>query len=123
SPSARGEYEITDAISWLLEKGYLISYTITQKLYSDVGTIDRWLEANRWMMRQQLDEQIQIGNNTIIENCTIKGPVMIGDNCVLRNVEIGPYVAIQDGCQLENCQLESSILLENTTLFDLNVPI
>lgn len=123
SPSARGEYEITDAIQWLIDRGHSISYTITKMLYSDVGTIERWLEANKWMMKRQFEDQIIIGKDTIVENCTFKGPVVIGDNCVLKNAEIGPYVSIQNHGRIENCRIESSILLEGTELLDLKYPV
>jgi glucose-1-phosphate thymidylyltransferase len=118
-PSLRGEYEITDAIQWLLNEKYTITYTITRKLYSDVGTVERWLSANKWMMKKKYDEKIILGKNTIVENCTLKGPLIIGENCVLRNAEIGPYVSVQAHCRLENCQIDHSILLEKAMVCDL----
>ncbi|MGA9174547.1 MAG: sugar phosphate nucleotidyltransferase, partial [Thermoactinomyces sp.] len=36
--SARGEYEITDAIDWLIQRGNLVAYSITDKLFYDIGT-------------------------------------------------------------------------------------
>ena len=122
-PSKRGEYEITDAIQWLIENGFKISYTITKKLYSDVGTIGRWLEANEWMLSKRLEKKVVIGNNTIIENCTLRGPVIIGDNCVLKDAEIGPFVSIQDHCYVENCHIDHSILLEKSNLSHIEMPV
>ncbi len=121
APSARGEYEITDAIQWLIDHQYPISYTITRKLYSDVGTVDRWLEANEWMLEHKLNQQIIIGKQSIVENCSFIGPVIIGENCVLKNAVIGPYVSIQNECQIENCKMERSILLEKAELSNLEV--
>lgn len=123
APSARGEYEITDAIQWLIQQGKNISYTITRKLYSDVGTIERWLEANQWMMQRILDDQIVLGKHTVVENCTFKGPVIIGENCVLRNAQIGPFVSIQNDCLIEDCTIDSSILLDKVHLSNLKYPI
>ena len=74
-------------------------------------------------MQQELGNQIILGKNTIIENCTIKGPVVIGENCVLKNAVIGPYVSIQKDSRIENCTVESSILLEKADLSHLKFPV
>lgn len=115
-PSSRGEYEITDAIRTLLEQGKEIAYTTTNQNYSDVGTMERWLSANRWMLDRQF-ENYGMGVDTIVENCQINPPVIIGSNCTLRNSKIGPYVSIQDGATVTNCkEITNSILLEDTSL-------
>ncbi|RUT48740.1 glucose-1-phosphate thymidylyltransferase [Paenibacillus anaericanus] len=121
--SPRGEYEITDAIQWLIDQGKSISYTITNSLFSDVGTVDRWLEANEWMMNQKWNNQIKVGKPTILENCIIKGPVIIGDNCTIINAEIGPYVCIGNDCRIENCEMDNSILLEKVIIKNLKYPV
>ncbi|MED4751011.1 glucose-1-phosphate thymidylyltransferase [Brevibacillus choshinensis] len=118
-PSARGELEITDAIQSLIDRGFHISHAVTTGKYSDVGTIERWLEANRWMLTNDLGDQHQIGKDSIVENCDIVGPVLIGDGCQIKNSRLGPFVSIQNGVQLENCaHIENSILLENSSLSD-----
>lgn len=122
-PSARGEYEITDAIQWLIDQGHTITYTVTRKLYSDVGTVERWLEANRWMMQSEWKDQIVLGQNTIVENCTLRAPVIIGKNCVLKNAVIGPYVSVQDEVTIEHCRIDHSILLEKALLRHLSYPV
>lgn len=118
-PSARGEYEITDAIQSMIDRGYQIVHTVTSGKYSDVGTIDRWLEANRWMLTNDLGKRYQVGADSIVENCEIVGPVLIGDGCEIRNCRLGPFVSIQNGVRLNNCaHIENSILLENSSLED-----
>ncbi len=135
TPSARGEYEITDAIQWMIDHQYDINYVKTTKPTFDVGTIDRWLKANQWMLKQHgsstdaefLDEKPN--NNVIIP------PVVIGDNCTIEDSVIGPYVSIEantiikksivrnsiilKGCHIENMPYEitDSILGERTKLF------
>ena len=44
-PSKRGEYEITDAIKWLLQNGYDIGYENYQKM-EDVGEPNDVIEEN-----------------------------------------------------------------------------
>jgi glucose-1-phosphate thymidylyltransferase len=123
-PSARAEYEITDAIQSMIERGYQIAHTVTYGKYSDVGTIQRWLEANRWMLSQEIGDHYVVGEESVVHNCEITGPVLVGNRCRIENCKIGPYVSIQDGVQLSNCAwIEDSILLENSSLHDIDWPI
>ncbi|MGG3466309.1 sugar phosphate nucleotidyltransferase [Neobacillus pocheonensis] len=122
-PSKRGEYEITDAIQWMIDQGYPISYSLTNEHFSDVGTIERWLAANEWVLSKQLGDKVQVGFNTILENCTLKGPVLIGNNCIIKNTKIGPFTSIQDDSTLINCVVENSILLKNSKIMDVSPPL
>ncbi len=120
-PSARGEYEITDAIRVFFERGEEIVFTITRQNYSDVGTMDRWLSANSWMLDQIAGNRVIVGENTVLQDCEIIPPVLIGDHCTLTNCKIGPHVSIQNGAQLTNCtEITNSILLEQTMLTDID---
>ena len=116
-PSARGEYEITDAIQWLIHRDLSISYQITNKNFSDVGTMEGWLGANRWMLDQMEEE----GNLDYTVRDTHRGtsiihPVCIDPSAELIDCVIGPYVTIGPNVRLNSCILENSILLEYAIL-------
>ncbi|WP_017727720.1 glucose-1-phosphate thymidylyltransferase [Halalkalibacterium ligniniphilum] len=115
-PSKRGEYEITDAIQWLIDQNYHVTYTYTAKKYSDVGTIDRLLEANRWVLEEIAKKRTMISPHAQLKKCTIIEPVVIGGECKITNATIGPYVSIQSGAQITNCRIKESIILDNVTL-------
>jgi glucose-1-phosphate thymidylyltransferase len=116
-PSARGEYEITHAIQALVDKGFPITHTVTNDLYSDVGTIERWITANRWMLEQELGDRVKVGITSRLKNCECIGPVLIGEHCLLENCRIGPYVSIADGVTVKNSEwIRESILLEHSSL-------
>ncbi|MCR8632902.1 sugar phosphate nucleotidyltransferase [Paenibacillus radicis (ex Xue et al. 2023)] len=115
SPSARGEYEITDAIQWMIHKGYAVVYQVTEKNYSDVGTMERWLEANRWML-QLLNDAGQLNIENRHKGCTFISPVLIDTDSELIDCVIGPYVTIGPHTRLENCTIENSILLDGSQL-------
>jgi glucose-1-phosphate thymidylyltransferase len=120
-PSARGEYEISDAIQTMINHGCHIAHTLTTSKYTDVGTIERWLEANRWMLSRELGLGYQIGPKSVVHNCEIIGPVRIGDGCYMENCRVGPFVSIQDGVYLKNCShIENTIMLENSSLTDID---
>jgi glucose-1-phosphate thymidylyltransferase len=110
-PSGRGEYEITDAIQWLIDQGHSVTYAETQMPCFDVGTHERWLEANAWMLAELGQGHVSIGTNTRVEGCMFLGNVRIGDGCVLENAVIGPNVTLQNGCMVRDCHMENSILL------------
>jgi len=109
APSARGEYEITEAIQWLINENLRVTYHVTKRANSDVGTIERWLEANRHALDAR--DANGIHETAQLINCTIEGPVSIAEGSVLKNCHIGPYVSIGSNCILEGCRIENSILL------------
>lgn len=115
-PSPRGEYEITDAIQWMIGNQHPVSFTITNKPHSDVGTIDRWISANEWMLQLTLGKDVQIGQDCVLENCVFKAPVQIGDRCTIKNAVIGPHVSIQAESTLIECKIENSICLSKSTI-------
>ncbi|WNR46227.1 sugar phosphate nucleotidyltransferase [Paenibacillus roseipurpureus] len=116
-PSPRGEYEITDAIQWLIEKQYSISYQITHKNFSDVGTMEGWLGANQWMLDQMEEEGLL--DYTFRDShagTTFIHPVCIDPTAEVIDCVIGPYVTIGPNVRLNSCKLENSILLEYAIL-------
>ena len=50
---------------------------------------------------------------------TVRGPAVIGENCTLVNTFIGPYTSISDNVRIENAEIEFSIVLDNTSIVDL----
>lgn len=123
SPSARGEFEITDAIQWLIDQRYVISYSVTEKHYSDVGNVERWLEANRWMLDTIADGKIIFSGRTYVENCTLIHPIIIGEGCGLVNSTIGPYVSIAPEAKIKDCHIENSMLLKGVILTNITKKI
>ncbi len=126
-PSARGEYEITDAIQYLVTTGYNVRSHIVQGWWKDTGRLEDLLEANRLLLETQerslngeMDDasnaqgRVQIGKGTKVVRSQIRGPVVIGENCLIEDAYIGPFTSIQDGAQVVGSEVEHSILLENS---------
>ncbi|MFG6117163.1 glucose-1-phosphate thymidylyltransferase [Halobacillus sp. MO56] len=113
-PSARGEYEITDAIQWMIDHGNDIHFIKAKKPTFDVGTVDRWLEANQWMLKQYADSKKDY--SYISTNSIIIPPVEIGQNCEIIDSVIGPYVSVEADTTIKKCMIKNSIILRGSCL-------
>ncbi|MEA5582842.1 glucose-1-phosphate thymidylyltransferase [Nodularia harveyana UHCC-0300] len=133
-PSTRGELEITDAIQCLIDQEKQVIACKLDGWWLDTGKKDDLLEANRLILdtylkssncgevdsQSQIIGRVQIGNNSQIINCTIRGPVVIGDNCYLENCFIGPYSSIANHSTLIDTDLEHSVILEGAKIIGIS---
>ncbi len=123
-PSLRGELEITDSLSFLLEKGYKIAAPVfSSSEVLDVGLLWELLDANHWSLERTksgIEGQIEdaahlIGPAIVGEGAKIRsgayieGPVFIGKgsdigpNCFIRSfTSIGENVRIGNACEIKN---------------------
>ncbi len=127
-PSARGEYEITDAIAKQVEKKELVQTSVLESYWFDTGTRDGLLDANCRMLlsaKQTTSSQMNVrhshligkinsGEASIAQNSVIMGPVQIGKNVKIINSTIGPYTSISDNVVIENSEIQNSIIMENS---------
>lgn len=72
APSARGEYEITDAIQMLIDRGNLVLAGIYQGVWFDTGTLDSYIETTDFLVQggvmvdSTAKVQAEIGKNVVI---------------------------------------------------------
>lgn len=131
-PSWRGEYEILDAIEWLLGEELEVKAGHVQGWWKDTGKPFDVLGANRLVLdgirpgsqvpeRDEIEGDI-VGRVRIEEGAeidsksTVKGPAVIGEDSVISDSYVGPYTSIGPGCRLEEAEVEDSIVLEGTTI-------
>ncbi len=134
-PSARGEYEITDAIQWLIDRGYTVFPHIHEGWWIDTGKPTDMLEANSHVLeeivpsiahcaqidaRSTVDSRVTVQAGARIINSVLRGPTIIGKDTVIENSYIGPFTSIYHGCQIRNCEIERSIILENSRVSDID---
>ncbi len=102
-----GEYQITDVLMYMLEKGEPIQAVEVNNWY-DCGKKDSLLEANALLLNRpdfhRADKHPKDSNTIVIH------PVQIGDRCTIRNSIIGPNVVIGDYSVIENCLIRDSII-------------
>jgi glucose-1-phosphate thymidylyltransferase len=131
-PSKRNELEITDAIQYLIDKGFTVHPHIVKGWWKDTGKLDDMLEANRLILETKeckidgsVDAQSKIDGKVVIEkganiiNSVIRGPAIIGENTLIKNSYIGPYTSVYFNVKVENSEIEHSIILENTRIKDI----
>jgi glucose-1-phosphate thymidylyltransferase len=131
-PSARGEYEITEAIQTLIDQGKRVEPHIVTGWWKDTGKWEDMLDANRLLLEaidpyvdgelidSKLEGRIAVGPGARLERCHVRGPAAIGSRAVLTDAYIGPYSAVGDGCEVRHAEIEHSILLENSKITDLD---
>ncbi len=134
-PSWRGEYEITDAIDWLIRNRGTVEGHIIYGWWKDTGKPEDLLEANHKILddvvedfridgmieaSSSLNGRVSVGEGTEVVNSVVRGPVIIGKNCTISNAYVGPYTSIGDGVLIENCEIENSIVMDEVRISSLS---
>lgn len=132
-PSPRGELEITDAISKLIELGGKVRFERVTSWWLDTGKKDDLLLANDTVLDDWLEHDIRgsvsadskiSGRVTVEEGAevvgsTIRGPVIIGARARIRDARIGPFTSIGAGCEVIRSSIQHSVLLEDSRVEDI----
>lgn len=131
-PSWRNELEITDAIQYLIDKGYSVHPHMVSGWWKDTGRLDDLLEANRMILdtlegriEGAVDEGSRIDFKVVIEKdaeiikSTIRGPAIIGEGSKIVNSFIGPFTSIAKRVIIKDSEIEHSIILEGSSIIDI----
>lgn len=138
-PSARGEYEISDAHTYLIKKGYRVGYKEITGWWKDTGKPEDLLEGNSLILSSfrgvnlpfkslrddwVLEGAIKIGKGTKLEGkVVIRGPVVIGENCVISDACIDPYTSIGNRVSIKGTEISHSILCDDVRIEECGVRI
>ncbi len=130
-PSQRGEYEITDAIQGLVDRGCQVGAYQVRGWWKDTGRADDLLDANRLVLSQITRhiegniDQSDIMGDVVIEagakviRSQVRGPAHIARGAVIEDSYIGPYTSIGSQTQVIRSEVEYSILMNQVILQDL----
>jgi len=109
-PKNQGEYFLTDAFQYMIDKGAKIK-VIDVAGWFDAGKIETMLETNEAMLaRGRARRPKTVGDSTIID------PVYIEDNVTLRKSKVGPNVSIGAGSVLDGSEVSNSIVGSNAKI-------
>lgn len=116
----RGEYQLTDALMNMTQKGLqFTSGTVNE--WMDCGNKNITVVTNAKVLGFIQGKEDLVAADVVLENSTIHEPCFIGAGCVLRNSEVGPGVSIGAGSQLDSVKINRSIIGENSELKNLDL--
>ncbi len=131
--SARGEYEISDVNTWLIENNYKVGWSEITGYWKDSGKPADLLIVNQLLLDQlppehftngaeveagaRLEGNVKVGSGSKIgSGVLVRGPVVIGENCVLEDCYVGPYTTVGAGTEIYGGEVEHSIIFENVDI-------
>ena len=104
-PKNKGEYYLTDAFQYMIDKGAKIKVIDVEGWY-DAGKLDTLLETNRTVLEKGAARRPK----SVPSGVTIHDPVYIEDDVTLSNSTIGPNVSLGAGCKVESSTLSDTII-------------
>ncbi|MBB5075468.1 glucose-1-phosphate thymidylyltransferase [Nonomuraea endophytica] len=127
-PSWRGELEITDAIQWLIDRGYHVESTTITGYWKDTGNVEDMLEVNRLVLEsmepavqgESLDSEligrVRLEPGARVERSRIVGPAVIGAGARVADSYVGPFTSIGADCVIADSEIEYSIVLPRASI-------
>ncbi|MFO7723818.1 MAG: sugar phosphate nucleotidyltransferase [Bacteroidales bacterium] len=114
-----GEYQLTDALQNMMEKG--VKFT--------TGAVDEWLDCgnknatvftNQRILELNRSEQM-VSPDARLEDALIIPPCYIGEGVVITKSIIGPHVSIGQQCTIRDSIITNSIIQNNTRVENINI--
>jgi glucose-1-phosphate thymidylyltransferase len=135
-PSWRNEYEITDAIQDLIDRGLTVVPYVVQGWWKDTGKPEDILDANRAMLETMhaevrgtvdatstIEGPVSIGEGSEVIRSRIRGPVIIGAEARIVDAEIGPFTSLGDRVHVIGSRVEDSVVMEDCLIRNLRQPL
>ncbi|WP_163507000.1 glucose-1-phosphate thymidylyltransferase [Fodinicola acaciae] len=128
-PSWRHEWEITDAISWLMETGGSVRAHVFSGYWKDTGRIVDLLDCNRALLdltepanSGEVDDESEIVGPVVIDagarivRSRVVGPAIVGCMASIVDSSVGAYTSIGAECDIVGTDIADSIVLEGSTV-------
>jgi len=130
-PSWRDELEITDAIQWLLEHRGTIDSHVVEGWWKDTGKPEDILDANRLLLEDvdadlagtveagaEIAGQVDLHEGARVEaGAVVRGPASIASGTVIESgTYVGPYTSIGPDSRIAGAQVESSVIVGESTV-------
>jgi glucose-1-phosphate thymidylyltransferase len=135
-PSFRNEFEITDAIQDLIDRGLTVIPHLVDGWWKDTGKLEDMLEANRLILEtftqriegtvdetSRVEGKVVIEEGAVIERSIIRGPAIIGARARLTHAYVGPFTSIMNDVEIRDSEIEHSIVLEGSQIHDIGTRV
>lgn len=116
-----GEYQLTDALENMKQKGMLFV----------PGQVDEWMDCgnkpvtvetnSRMLGFLHAENETLVSKNITINNSTIIEPCFIGDGVVLNHATIGPNVSIGANSEVNHSTIKNSLIQNHVTIKNANL--
>lgn len=103
----KNEFQLTDALEMMLEKGCQFRTAPVQK-WLDCGLAETLLETNAHVLKR-IDNSASVN----LPGVKVIAPCYIGKGAKITNSSIGPNVSVGDGCVVENSTISNAVLWDN----------
>ena len=111
-PANKGEYYLTDAFQYMIDKGAKLKVEDVQG-WHDAGKLDTLLQTNETMLRER---KMARRPANLPPDVKIVEPVYIEDGAEIRRSTIGPNVSIGAGTVIEDSEVRHSIVGTKATI-------
>ena len=110
----KGEYQLTDALENMKQKGTHFSPGEVKE-WLDCGNYKATVYTNQRVLEFIKEEDI-VAASLSTENAVIIPPCFIGENAVIKNSIVGPHVSVGANTTISNAVISNSIIQENTVI-------
>lgn len=112
---SKGEFQLTDALENLREKGArFLPGEVDEWL--DCGNKDLLLNANRRILEEQSDAPV-VAPDAEIENATLLPPCYVGAGAKIKHSVVGPHASIGARTTVEHSVVRGSIIRNDAALY------
>jgi glucose-1-phosphate thymidylyltransferase len=111
-PANKGEYYLTDAFQYMIDKGAKLQVVDVEGWY-DAGKLDTLLETNRTILEKR---RMARRPANLPRDAAIIEPVYIEDGVTIRRSTIGPNVSVSAGSVIEGSKVRDSIIGAKTKI-------
>jgi len=109
-PANKGEWYLTDAFQWMIERGARIRTAEVAGWY-DCGTVGTTLETNRILLQKHAQAHGRTGARPgVVEPCWIE------DGVVIERSTVGPFASIEAGTIVRDSTVTNAIVGRNCRL-------
>ena len=109
----RGEFQLTDGMQLLVERGTTIT-TFPIEGWYDCGKFETLLETNRVLLERD-------PHSPSVPGSIVHPPVSIAKDAVVEGSILGPHVTVAAGARVKNAIVRNTIVNENATVEDVLV--
>ena len=110
-PKNKGEYYLTDAFQYMIDKGAKLKVVDVEGWY-DAGKLDTLLATNKIVLEKGAARRPK----NVEASVTIHDPVYVEDDVTLSNATIGPNVTLGKGSRVEGSTLTDTIVGSRCTI-------